>query len=300
MSRKEQKSLSDSRGNTLGITILKGMMYFPGLHFTCSFIWVISFFYALFDRRGRQAASYYLRHRFPEDGKLKRFYHTWKLFTSQGQSLLQAFALKIGKCQFELSHFERYKSVIANESQGAIFLCSHFGSWQGMMGMIDHFDRKIYILARPDRNNNVNKNMAATEFEDKIGWISTESDMGGLLEAYEVLCSGGVLCIMGDRCMENDAVEVDFLGGKAAFPLAAFQLAAQAQVPVFPVFAFRRSSCKKISLDIMEPIFPGEGIRRRNRVNELNIYTAILEDMAEKYPFECYIFENIWSVNEKN
>lgn len=299
MSRKKQKNLSDSRGNALGIVLLKGMMYFPGLHFTSSFIWVISFFYLLFDRKSRTAAAYYLQHRFPGDGRVKRFYHTWALFTSQGQSLLQAFALKIGKCDFELQHFERYKSVIADGTQGAIFLCSHFGSWQGMMGMINHFDRKIYILARPDRNRNVNKNMAVAGLEDKIGWISTESDMGGLLEAYEVLCSGNLLCIMGDRSMENDGVKVPFLGGEATFPLAAFQLAAQAQVPVFPVFAFRSAGCGRITLDIMEPILPGTAGRRKKCVGELMKYTAVLESMAEKYPYECYIFENIWSVNGK-
>ena len=64
MSRKKQKNLSDSRGNALGIVLLKGMMYFPGLRFTGFFIWVISFFYLLFDRKSRAAAAYYLQHRF--------------------------------------------------------------------------------------------------------------------------------------------------------------------------------------------------------------------------------------------
>ena len=55
MSRIKQKNLSDSRGNALGINLLKGMMYFPGLRFTSSFIWVVSFFYVLLTAKaGRQ------------------------------------------------------------------------------------------------------------------------------------------------------------------------------------------------------------------------------------------------------
>ena len=103
---------------------------------------------------------------------------------------------------------------------------------------------------------------------------------------------------MGDRCLENDGVQVPFLGENAVFPMAAFQLAAQAEVPVFPIFSFRSSGFGKITLDIAEPIMPTAGLRRRNRINELAKYTSVLEDMAQKYPYECYIFENIWRKNE--
>lgn len=291
-------NLSSTRGNALGITLLKWMMCFPGLRFSCAFIWCISFFYVLFDRTGCRKASFYLSHRFPHDNRSQRFYHTWALFTSQGQSLLQAWALRNGQAEFECLHFERYTQQI-HGSKGAVFLCSHFGSWQGMIRMIGRFDRKIYILARPDQNKNVDKSMAV-DGQEKIGWISTDSPMGGLLDVYDALVNGNLVCIMGDRSLENDAVRIPFLGEEASFPMAAFQIAAQARVKVFPVFAFRKDSFRKVTLDIFDPIEIPEGtVGKRSRLkHSLTEYVRLLENMAQKYPYECYIFENIWRKNE--
>ncbi|MBE6387348.1 MAG: hypothetical protein E7045_04720 [Lentisphaerae bacterium] len=295
---KTRENLSDRRGNALGVALLKIMLKTLGINFTCRFVWVITLFYVLFDRRARKQSSYYLKHRFPQDRFWKRLFHTWALFTHLGQSLLQAVGMKYGCVRFENLHLERYKEKVTGQG-GAVFLCSHFGSWQGMMGMIGVFDRKICILAKPDRNRNVNKDMAVDGFGDKIVWISTEGAMGGLLDVYDHLASGDLVCIMGDRSLENDSVRVQFMREEAAFPLAAFQIAHQAQVPVFPVFSYCRDGRHDtITLDIMEPVTPSEGARRRNRISELEQYTSILEDMADKYPFECYIFENIWSKHE--
>ncbi len=49
----------------------------------------------------------------------------------------------------------------------------------------------------------------------------------------------------------------------------------------------------------MPPILPQPG-RSRDFTAPLRRYTAMLEQMAQEHPFECYLFENIWSQDEKN
>ena len=291
-------NLSDSRGGGLGIALLRMMLNVLGVNFTARFIWCISLFYVLFDKQGRERASWYLARRFPEDGPLRRLRHTWALFTSQGQSLLEAAAIRADKVELNCSGLEEFRKLIA-DNRGAICLCSHFGQWQGMMRVVRPYKRKAWILARPDRNLNVNKFMAVNDLENRIGFISTESPMGGLLDVYDALVDGGIVCMMGDRCLENEAVRVPFLGAEAKFPVAAFRIAARANAPVVPLFAYRENGHRSVRVRFMPPILPQPG-RSRDFTAPLRRYTAMLEQMAQEHPFECYLFENIWSQDEKN
>ena len=96
------ENLSDSRGNALGIRIFLLLLRIMGVNRTCELVWVVTFFYVCFDRKARLAARPYLRHRFPGAGAVRLFFHTWALFTSQGQAIVERAAMtrniqKIGR-----------------------------------------------------------------------------------------------------------------------------------------------------------------------------------------------------------
>ena len=292
-------NLSERRGNTLGVKAMLLMLRILRLKRTCEFVWVITLFYVLFDHVARRRASHYIRHRFPNDNRLQRLYHIWALFTSQGQALVEAVAVRDGQTKIREIGREMVEEVV-KRPEGMILLCSHYGQWQGMMRVISLTNRPVHILVRPDRNVNVDKFMAAKEIQMHINVISSESGMGGLLDVYEALMNGDTVCMMGDRCRENESVEVDFLGGKAKFPVAAFLMSVRTGAPVIPVFSHREDCHMTTVVHFYDPIYVdhAKGRTRERLQPAVEQYVKILEDMAMKSPFEYYLYENIWTTEE--
>ena len=118
---------------------------------------------------------------------------------------------------------------------------------------------------------------------------------GGLLEAFEVLDAGGAVGLMGDRCLESEAVPIKFFGDTAYFPAAAFFLGAKASAPVVPFFLTRGKSCRDLVIEfapVIRPERPGRGGNKFRR--EAQLYADALERLAMEHPYDCFLFENVW------
>lgn len=290
-----RKNLSDSRGNALGIGIFLFFLHMLGVNRTCELVWLISFFYALFDRKARRAASHYLKRRFPGAGRIAMFRHTWALFTNQGQALIETRAMGAGRLAWRFENGGMIRKLIEGE-QGFILLSSHFSCWQALIGGLGEFRRPVNLLVTPDANLNVDKFVAAGELHVPVRVISTLEAMGGLVDAADALERGEVVCMMGDRCFEGEGAHVEFLGEEAVFPYAAFYLAARCSCPVLPLFAVRERAHTSFIVHYGNATFPKLSGRRRSDLTPyVREYVSELENMANLHPYRCFLFENIWS-----
>ena len=289
-------NLSDTRRNKLGSAILRGILSVFGPAAACLLVKFIALVYALTDRQAEQRALPYLKRRFPDAHGLRMKRHVWRLFTAQGEALIMALALANGQAKIR----ERNPEVfipLRNAPGGLVFLCSHFGAWQAAMHCVDAGKREVAFLAKPDRNADVDKSRAFNGRETSpMRIIDTAGAFGGLLEAFEVLESGGAVGLMGDRCLESDSIPARFFGGTAHFPAAAFFLAAKAHAPVVPFFLTRGTSCRELLLEFGTVMYPerparGAGIKFHKDVQS---YADELECMAMKHPYDCFLFEDVW------
>ena len=289
-------NLSDTRRNKLGSAILRGILSVFGPAAACFLVKFIALAYALTDRQAEQRALPYLKRRFPDAHGLRMKRHVWRLFTAQGEALIMALALANGQAKIR----ERNPEVfipLRDAPGGLVFLCSHFGAWQAAMHCVDAGKREVAFVAKPDRNADVDKSRAFNGRETApMRIIDTAGAFGGLLEAFEVLESGGAVGLMGDRCLESDSVPVRFFGGTAHFPAAAFFLAAKAHAPVVPFFLTRGTSCRELLLEFGTVMYPerparGTGIKFQKDVQS---YADELERMAMKHPYDCFLFEDVW------
>ena len=289
-------NLSDTRRNKLGSAILRGILSVFGPAAACFLVKFIALAYALTDRQAEQRALPYLKRRFPDAHGLRMKRHVWRLFTAQGEALIMALALANGQAKIR----ERNPEVfipLRDAPGGLVFLCSHFGAWQAAMHCVDAGKREVAFVAKPDRNADVDKSRAFNGRETApMRIIDTAGAVGGLLEAFEVLESGGAVGLMGDRCLESDSVPVRFFGGTAHFPAAAFFLAAKAHAPVVPFFLTRGTSCRELLLEFGTVMYPerparGTGIKFQKDVQS---YADELERMAVKHPYDCFLFEDVW------
>ena len=109
------------------------------------------------------------------------------------------------------------------------------------------------------------------------------------------LNAGGVVAIMGDRPYSFESLEVSFLGDSARFPYGAFAFAAGSRCPVAVLFAAKtagRSYRVRIQR-VFEPVYEGRDKKQCLR-KWLGEYAGLLEDFVKEYPFQCFLFHDIW------
>jgi predicted LPLAT superfamily acyltransferase len=292
-------ALSATRGNSFGIGFFRLLLKFGGINRACEFVWFIALFYALFDHKARRSTTPYLRHRFPNAGLFRLWCYAYRLMVSQGQSLLEAAAANIGTEYSICSENDsELRDLIFKSKRGIILLISHFGPWQASMSTILNYGRNVTIVVQRDQNVNVDKMMAVKKNGLKINTVFTDDFTGGIFDAMSAIEHGDIVCIMGDRCREKDAVQIDFLGEAARFPFAAFYLAAKCECPVVPMFVFRENSHESLLFHFGKSLHPECHVRSRHRRESLRpyvtAYVAELESASRRFPFQCYIFENIW------
>ena len=293
MSGKNAPNLSASRGSALGIWFFRVLIKCGGFRLAKLLAHCVTWFYACFDRKAYEATRNYLELRFPGDKndkrKMKRHFH--RLIDQLACNVCGAFAFSCGR-----------KVIIEERNQndvggGQVIVLAHFGCWQAAMPLLKQPGHDAYIMARPDKNGNMDKFLA---FGGKSGLhiISTEGFSGGLVEASAVLDKGGNVIIMGDRAVDaTGSGKAPFFGGELELPLSPWMLAARCQKPVTVVFLdWEDDTHRKIIVEydtsITVPEIGDRRIRQDDLQTMLNAYAAKLEERCRRAPYSFYRFSN--------
>jgi predicted LPLAT superfamily acyltransferase len=199
-------------------------------------------------------------------------------------------------CEFENS--AAVEDLIRNEEVGLVLLTSHFGCWQAMVSELGNYRRRVNILVAPERNEEVRRVLAVHgEAGSGLDVISNRDPAGGMVEVAAALDRGEVVCMMGDRCVEEEGVEVPFLGAMARFPVAAFHVASMVDCRVVPVFMVRDGGHRKFRIRYGDPIAPKRtrrSGRREAMAQSVRQYVAELEKMTNRYPYQCFVLQDVW------
>lgn len=302
----DKTPLSAKRGNSIGIKFFHWALKNFGLNRPCEFVWAVCLYYIFFDREAVKAAMPYIRHRFPEAGRLKRMWCAYRIFVSNGQSMLVCSANLTG-CGISIifENRDRVKEYLDNNPGGLIIVTSHFGNWQtAMPDLRRDLNRPISFLMRPEQNKAVHNALQHNPELNDMQIISTTGEMGGMLEVMEAVKAGRVVCIMTDRTVNNRTSAVDFLGETAYFPYAAFFLGAELNCPVLPLFVAKdkkKHDVLRISFgEFIYPSLDGDGKPGEILRKYVREYVAELENKVMEYPFQCYLFQDVWNFkNEK-
>ena len=182
-------------------------------------------------------------------------YSEWNSFlTARGHKY-------VANSGWEIEGKERLSERI-DDGKGAIILVYHYG----VAKMI------VPYLSTHGFDIAVHRNVAETYTNKTFGWMSdavrlqairNETESGLRIFFHNPDCSlpilvrhllrGGILSVNGDGMTGNDFAVVPFLGSSMSFPLGPAQIAAHAQVPIFPVF-LREDELGQRKLKIGEPI----------------------------------------------
>jgi predicted LPLAT superfamily acyltransferase len=161
--------------------------------------------------------------------------------------------------------------------------------------------KPVYLIMRPEDNLAVKESLDIDGQDNFIKIISPDSYLGGVVEAMQVLKEGHIVSIMGDRKYGFEALEISFLKDKAYFPFGAFSLAASSHCPVVVLLSAKLPG-NKYMVDVSNILYPRYNSPKDKR-EQLKYYVQefanILDTYVAEYPYQCFLFHNVWSKEEK-
>lgn len=296
------KSVERKRGNRPGFWFFRTAVRTFGLRGTYGLLYVVCLYYLVFDHTVVAAGMAYVRRRFPDHGTLRKLFDVYLLFVNQGKSLIDRHYVAAGgrDIDLELVGYEKIQGLLSEGKKGIILLTAHVGNWQVAMTSLGKLDRDVYLMMRPEDNVAVKEALNIDSEKETVRIIYTDGAMGGVIEALKAINRGDIVSIMGDRTYGYASMEASLLGGSVRFPYGVFSLAAAAQCPVV-VLLSAKVGVKKHITDVTQVIKPPAG-RQGGKDAGINAcvqeFARILEEYAVRYPYQWFVFRDMWKGNE--
>jgi predicted LPLAT superfamily acyltransferase len=290
------------RGNKAGFLFFQYTTRIFGLSGAYKVLFFVCLYYLIFDRDAVKKAEYYIKRRFPNCSIIKRYFHIYILFINQGKQLIDRYAHRKAPDLFKMSieGTEQTISTVKNLNSGCIILTSHIGNWQLGMDALQHLNyKKLHMLMRPEDNKAVQETLALNPSID-MEFISTSGFLGGTIDVLKALENGDIVSIMGDRSYGTQTVDISFLGEKAYFPYSAFFFAASANCPIVTLYVVKEDK-KNYKVYMNKFLYPKLKHKAGKKAEQLRPWVQEfaneLESFTKKYPYQCFLFNNVWSTD---
>ena len=297
--KREHKIIAKKRGNAFGFWFFKSITKLFGLRVAYSFLYLICLHYLLFDREATNGALAYVKRRFPQSSFFAARLHVYRLFVSQGKQLIDRYVAVSGNLFFnvQVEGVGKLMELLRQRKEGFILLTAHVGNWQVALTTLKNLNRSVHLVMRPEDNPAVERSLNISKERDFVRIISPEAELDGIIKIMHALKEGDIVSIMGDRKYSFDALGVSFLGDKAYFPYGAFVIAAAANCPVV-VLLSARLSYRKYLVDvhnILYPCYTGAASKQEELRKFVQEYATLLDRYTQEYPYQCFLFHDIWS-----
>lgn len=286
------------RGNKLGFWFFRTSLKWTGLSGAYGMLYFVCLYYLIFDRTAVSASMAYVNRRFKGFSSLRKYQAVYRLFISQGRSLIDRYYVVSGLGQFdiELRGYDRIKRLLDDSKKGIILLTAHVGNWQVTMTALEKLGKTVYLLMSPEENAAVKDSLNIDSGNEKVKIISPDNFLGGVIEIMKAIDEGSIVSIMGDRSYGHSTSEVVLLGDRAYFPQSAFSIAAAAGCPVVVLLSAKVSTSKYL-LDVshvMEPRYSSRAKKKEEMEGFIQEYAGVLEDYSAEYPYQWFLFHDIW------
>ncbi len=260
-------------------------------------------YYVAFRPNARRAASPYLKRRFPDLSPLRRFAKTIEHFYTFGKVLIDQAAMGIlGPQRFKIE-FPRAEELhqLAQAQRGLVMLTTHAGYWQTSMANVGDLEVPVHFQLRLEPHTAGRHFFELAGENSRFRIISPEAFLGGMVEMTSALRSGECVAVMGDRAFGGKTQTAEFLGERAAFPIAPFHLAVHTGAEVVVLLTARTGKCAyRIEHTRITRESDRGKIPREEMINELlQRYVACLEEYVFRHPLMWYNFFDFWSRQEE-
>ena len=198
-------------------------------------------FYMIFNRKGYKAMYRFFRERF-HFGRWESF---WKVYANHfrfGQIILDRFGVYAGKKYRFITEGQELMDELETHPEGFVNLSSHVGNYEIAGYSLKPKSKRFNALVYAGETATVMENRQKMLSQNNMSMIPVKEDMSHLFLLNNAIDNGEIVSMPADRIFGSQkAVECQFFGEKARFPMGAFALASKKNVPMLAVFVMKES-----------------------------------------------------------
>lgn len=288
----EREWKGQSRGGKLGNAIFVRTIQLFGVKCAYVLLSLVVIYFIPFAPKATKAIWSYNRKRL-RYGCVRSIYELYMHYFVFGQTLIDKIALKGGlqnRFKFEFDNYERFLEIINGDS-GVVMIGAHVGSWEAGSVFFGDYSKKINVVMFDVERQEIRE--VLEKDSRRAGYKIIPVNQGSieaLLKIKIALNEGEYVCFNGDRHIHVDtAVEKEFLGANAKFPVGPFRIAAKCRVPVVFYYSVREKGCTYR--------FMFTEVKDFNRDSDilLDTYVKSLEEIVKTYPRQWFNFYKFWN-----
>ena len=237
-------------------------------------------FYMIFNRKGYNAMYRFFRERM-NYGRWKSF---WKVYANHfrfGQIILDRFGVYAGKKYRFITEGQELMDELETHPEGFVNLSSHVGNYEIAGYSLKPKSKRFNALVYAGETATVMENRPKMLSQNNMSMIPVKEDMSHLFLLNNAIDNGEIVSMPADRIFGSQkAVECQFFGEKARFPMGAFALASKKNVPMLAVFVMKESY-KTYHAYV-------RGIRNAQD------FADNLEEIVKRYPTQWFNYFDFW------
>ncbi|MBR4137209.1 MAG: lysophospholipid acyltransferase family protein [Bacteroidales bacterium] len=237
-------------------------------------------FYMIFNRRGYNAMYRFFRERM-NYGRWKSF---WKVYANHfrfGQIILDRFGVYAGKKYRFITEGQELMDELETHPEGFVNLSSHVGNYEIAGYSLKPKSKRFNALVYAGETATVMENRQKMLSQNNMSMIPVKEDMSHLFLLNNAIDNGEIVSMPADRIFGSQkAVECQFFGEKARFPMGAFALASKKNVPMLAVFVMKESYKTYYAFV--------RGIKNAQD------FADNLEEIVKRYPTQWFNYFDFW------
>ena len=178
--------------------------------------------------------------------------------------------------------------------EGLLLLSSHIGNYEIAGYSLKPKKKKFNALVFGGETATVMENRQRLLSQNNMSMILVKEDLSHLFAINAALDNGDIVSMPADRIFGSQKnVECQFFGAKAKFPLGAFAMATQKNVPVLAVFVMKEGMKKYHAYVKAIECNPQSG-KREQMAQLAQSYAEQLETIVRCYPTQWFNYFDFW------
>ncbi len=250
-------------------------------------------FYMLFNKKGYQAMYHFFRERMGY-GRWKSFWSVYANHFRFGQIILDRFGVYAGKKYRFWTEGQELMDELETHPEGFVLLSSHVGNYEIAGYSLKPKSKKFNALIFAGETATVMENRQRILSQNNMSMIPVKEDLSHLFALNAALDNGEMVSMPADRIFGSQkSVECQFFGAKANFPLGAFAMAVQKEVPVLAVFVMKEGM-KKYHAYVKEIACDRQASRREQMAQLAQSFASCLDAIVRRYPTQWFNYFDFW------
>ncbi|MDX1271874.1 lipid A biosynthesis acyltransferase [Bizionia paragorgiae] len=281
-----------SRGTVFGFKVFIFFIKNFGINAAYALMHLPVPYFCLFSRKNVRGLYYYFNKRLKYSW-FKSSVSIYKTYFVFGQTLIDKVAISAGlrkNYTYEFDGEHLIEDVLALK-KGGILISAHIGNFELAQFFFRErlADQSISIVITDQDHQEIKEYLDQFLKKSEMNFIVVKDDMSHIFEINAALAQNRIICISGDRYLENNkCMEEELLGKTAKFPMGPFLLGSRLKVPVLFVYVLREPK-KHYHLYARRV-----EVKARDAQDLLKKYTTTLESFIKKYPLQWFNFYDFW------